>query len=332
MKIVVLFLLLLWCPSLSHAQDIVKMEYWVDNDPGFGAATNISGFTAASNITAYSFSLPANTAPGLHTIGVRSRDARNVWSHTRIFPVLVSASPNKASITKIEYFVDVDPGIDVSTPVTTAFDPQPDVANFVFPLSSGLSQGIHTIGIRSKNADNVWSMTNYFPVYVADSSHGVMTSLEYFWDADPGVGNATDTIFDLPVADLSTNIRFIRVPLDIGLGSHTLFIRSKESRNRWSHTNYAHNIQVTGTVDVQELAQQTGVQVYPNPFSRVLTVKSDSKQTVRYLVYDARGRVVLDTVVTGEAEFDTKDLSSGVYTLFVWSDQQKIYTCRLVKQ
>src|ERR1700737_1682220 len=96
------------------------------------------------------------------------------------------------NITAAEYFFDTDPGlgnggaIAVATPGTTV-TLNPSIS------TASLSQGFHSLSIRTKDASGVWSLYESRTIYLssAASNAGPIVSAEYFIDTDPGVGNGT---------------------------------------------------------------------------------------------------------------------------------------------
>ncbi|MBK7751844.1 MAG: hypothetical protein IPI41_04315 [Flavobacteriales bacterium] len=66
--------------SQSQNADIVRGEYWIDQDLGNGG--NIA-FTVVNDPEVNNLQLPINLAgydPGIHTIGIRTLDADGHWS------------------------------------------------------------------------------------------------------------------------------------------------------------------------------------------------------------------------------------------------------------
>jgi hypothetical protein len=251
---------------------------------------------------------------------------------TTLLLFLVSMAQAQTNIVKVEYWIDSDPGFDNATPVT-GFTSQPDLQfNFIIPAN--LALGIHTLGIRSKDSNDKWSHTNFYPVNIADSSHGAIVQVEYFWDTDPGFGNGTDSILSLPIVDITNGLFIDSVPMSFLVGSitHILFERSKDTRGRWSHTNYVDSTVVTGTVNVNELATLSGINVYPNPFTDALTINPKTNESARLILYDGNGRKVIDTFISEETKINTQSLSAGAYTLFVWTNKQLIYRTAIIKQ
>ncbi|MEO7312029.1 MAG: hypothetical protein ABIX01_16625 [Chitinophagaceae bacterium] len=219
--------------------NIVKAEYFFDTDPGFGNAINIP-VTPGVDIQNITFAAALDLLPaGLHSLFIRSKNAGGVWGVTnrQLLYKPGGNSGTPSNIVKAEYFFDTDPGFGsaINIPVT----PGADVQNIGFAAAlDTLSQGIHSLYIRSKNANGVWGITNRQVMYRANPASGVppanITNVEYFIDADPGIGNA------VPIAiNAAANLADFIAPINISglsVGSHKLYIRSRTSSG-WSITN-----------------------------------------------------------------------------------------------
>ena len=225
--------------ALSALPNVTKVEYFIDTDPGPGSATDVP-VTAGTDLSgvAFSVSLGSLTA-GFHQLGVRSRDANGTWSLTnrRTFyyePAALSALPN---VTKVEYFLDTDPGFGaaIDVPVTVATD----ISGIVFNVNiSALAAGFHQLGLRSRDANGKWSLTNQRTFYYEPAALNALpnvTKVEYFIDADPGFGSATD----VPVT-AATDISGVALAVPLAAlpaGFHALSVRSRDANGKWSLTN-----------------------------------------------------------------------------------------------
>ncbi len=235
-KIIAIIVCCCW-GAVSWAQpNINRVEYFFNTDPGFGNATNVP-ILASNNIDTGFVANIANLPLGLNSMYIRSRDANGKWSVTNRF-LFVRLSPvvTAPNINKAEYFIDTDPGFGNGTNVPVAASP--DIANIVVGVNlTGLSEGLHSLYVRSRDALGNWSVTNRF-LFVRSSipvAAPNITRAEYFFDTDPGFGNAIP-IPVTPGPDLST----IPVSLHIdslGEGLHSFFIRSQSATGRWSVTN-----------------------------------------------------------------------------------------------
>ncbi|MDZ7649733.1 MAG: hypothetical protein U5K54_22735 [Cytophagales bacterium] len=229
-----LFLLLFFCSTTLFAQTITRVEYFFDTDPGFGTATSIPVANAA-NIT-QGFIVPLGTvSEGFHSLYIRAKDNNGLWSLPVIHPVFVQLSAQSASVTplaRIEYFFDTDPGRGngIAIPITSAIN---ITQAFTIPLGT-VSEGFHSLYIRAKDNNGLWSLPVIHPVFVQNNAQSAPTPtlkrLEYFIDTDPGLGNATQVVLSASAATESLVINLSTVPD----GFHILHLRTQDVNGRWS--------------------------------------------------------------------------------------------------
>lgn len=258
MKSILTSLLLLCGVLTAAAQDpayppapvttaIAAAEYYIDTDPGFGngvaiatgTGVDLPGIVASLNTTGLS--------NGVHRLALRTRSAQGIWSLTLIQefvvdfdPAYAASPPAISNIIAGEYFIDTDPGFGNGIAIVTGSEQQ--LADVITSINTtGLSNGLHRLGLRTRNADGKWSLTNMQDLLVDDdfsyppapAAPGNITYAEYFFDTDPGFGNGT-SIALTPGVDLN-NINFAANTSSLADGPHTLFVRSFDD---WSITNY----------------------------------------------------------------------------------------------
>ena len=230
-------------PSLTiglAASNIVKAEYFFDTDPGFGLATNIA-ITAGADVQNVNFGADVSgLSVGVHSLYIRSRNANGVWSITNrqlLYKPVVTSTPANSNIVKAEYFFDTDPGFGLATNIPISAGA--DVQNINLEADiSGLSVGVHSLYIRSTNANGIWSITNrkllYKPTPASTLPPAAITQVEYFFDSDPGFGNAVPVVVNPAgiIADFNAPVNIS----GLAPGDHTLFFRSRTSSG-WSITN-----------------------------------------------------------------------------------------------
>ena len=217
--------------------NITKAEYFLDADPGFGAATDIAIATPAADVSGLAFTPSLSSLnTGFHQLGVRTRDANGTWSLTsrRAFyyePVATGTAPN---ITKAEYFLDADPGFGSATDVPVTAAPNLGGVAVTVPLGS-LSAGFHTLSVRSRDATGKWSLTSVRAFYYETSLAAApdVTKIEYYFDADPGFGSATDVPVPTPAPDLA-NFSFVADASALADGAHRVFFRTRDANGKWS--------------------------------------------------------------------------------------------------
>ena len=216
---------------LSFSQSISQIEYFFDNDPGFGNGNQLS-FSHSNNVT-LNFNLDISNLPaGVHSIFIRAKDDSNRWSlYTKKNIFIIAGHQAIPSITNVEYFWDTDPGFGNGTPVSISTGTSVD-QNFIIDITN-MSPGVHSLYIRAKDAYNNWSLYTKKNIFIIKGHAAVpdITELEYFFDTDPGFGAGTS----LPLtAGQNVDENFV-IPLT-GLtdGNHELYIRARDSYGNWS--------------------------------------------------------------------------------------------------
>ncbi|HRG94083.1 MAG TPA: hypothetical protein PLZ10_14095, partial [Chitinophagaceae bacterium] len=235
-------------PAPAAPLNLVKAEYFIDTDPGFGLATDIP-LTAAQDIPSLAASINTlSLTAGVHRLYVRTLNAEGEWSLSTVMPFVVDFDPAyptapaaPLNVVKAEYFIDTDPGFGLGTdiPLTAAVN----IASLAASINTGsLIIGSHRLYVRTLNAEGEWSLTavsqfvvDFDPAYpTAPPAPQFVTKMEYFIDTDPGFGAGTD----IPVTaatDISGFVAGINTNL-LTAGSHQLYIRTKNNEGRWSIT------------------------------------------------------------------------------------------------
>ena len=137
-----------------------------------------------------------------------------------------------------EYFIDQDPSPGKGIAIVGAAGDSINLKNFEIP-TNGLDLGSHTLGIRVKDSLGFWS-PNYctpFSILAGTSSNTGANKTkiikgEYFIDQDPSPGKG---IAIVGAEGDSINLNNFEIPTNgLGLGSHTLGIRVRDSLGFWS--------------------------------------------------------------------------------------------------
>jgi hypothetical protein len=229
------FLVLLLPYTFVFAQNINKLEYFIDADPGFGAGTDVP-ITANTSLTANINISVSSVSDGFHFLSIRAKDVNNNWGITAIRPfykeaISMVAIPN---IMALEYFIDADPGYGLATSVAVTAG-SPLTQNFTVTLPNTISEGFHFLSIRAKDANNKWSEAAVRPFYkeaISTASIPNITAMEYFIDNDPGYGLATSVAVTAG-SPMSQNFT-VALPNTVTDGFHFLSVRAKDANNKWS--------------------------------------------------------------------------------------------------
>ncbi len=157
--------------------------------------------------------------------------------------LLPSAAQAQPNITRIEYYLDVDPGFGNAT--TLSITPSADIQNAVISIDPAtLAMGVHRLFVRARDANGSWSLTNTwlfykpYPVPAAPPAPlppANLRKLEYYIDTDPGNGLAVPVAIQ-HITDLSDLLVSINVT-GLATGDHQLQVRSQDSSGAWSMVN-----------------------------------------------------------------------------------------------
>jgi hypothetical protein len=242
MKKYIYSLLAVFTVSLCSAQlSLSQAEYFWDTDPGEGNGTTITASDGSFNGAFEKIAIAGLGAPsvGLHKFCVRVMDNTGVWGPvvTNVVKVEATTTPTPVSLTQAEYFWDADPGEGSGTTLL-ATDGNFDSA-FEKVAVTGLgapSVGLHKFSIRVKDNQGVWGPVATNVIIVESTTTPTPMSLsqaEYFWDADPGEGNATtllatDGNFDSAYEKVA--VSGLNAP---SVGLHTFSVRVKDNQGVW---------------------------------------------------------------------------------------------------
>ena len=125
---------------------------------------------------------------------------------------------------RIEYFFDADPGYGQGT-ITGV-----KTGNNSLSVSvDNLSVGSHLMCVRVQDSKGVWSSTFTRAIYVMSDKPSTLSRMEYFFDSDPGYGNAT------AIAGAKDGEETYSLSLS-GLepGAHSIHLRGQDNQGNWS--------------------------------------------------------------------------------------------------
>ena len=243
--------------SSVQAQEIRKIEYFLNTDPGFGKATPVA-VTPATEVTS-SFQVNVNAlSRGFHHLYVRSlvdpytvtENGKTVtkggWSLTGVRTFYkedfsISGGP-LPDVVKGEYFTDADPGFGKGKNIPITAGQDLTQVGFAFDITS-LSEGFHNLYARFQDASGRWGHTYKRTFYKDNLTTNSSTPVniargEYFFDADPGFGKGKS----VPVATAAhlTNVAFTTDVTALEKGFHRLFVRFQDANGKWSLTSVRH--------------------------------------------------------------------------------------------
>lgn len=214
-------------------------EYFWDNDPGQGSAIVLLALDGNFNSALEQSIASDNTiTPGAHRLFVRVRGADNGWSalFTQVVQVSTPLNARSIAVQQGEFFFDSNPGEGNGTPLL-AFD-----GNWNAAFETGIASvsapavGDHLLYVRMRSADGIWSNEYKTVLHVSPSlplRAVAVEAGEFFFDNDPGEGNATamlafDGNFDNALEQAVTASGFS------DQGDHVLGVRVRGADNNWS--------------------------------------------------------------------------------------------------
>lgn len=151
-------------PTLYAQPNIIRAEYFINTDPGFGNGTEITLPEGTTNtLSNHPFSVStASLGTGIHQLFLRIKDANNHWSisnRTILYkaPVKAAVAP---TLVKAEYYIDGDPGFGNGIPVPIS--PTGVLTDGIIQVTvNGLSNGTHRLYLRMLDDAGKWSITNF---------------------------------------------------------------------------------------------------------------------------------------------------------------------------
>jgi PKD repeat protein len=221
--------------------DIVFAEYFFNDEPGLGNGLPLN--IAGGDSIYFATYLPVgNLAGGFHKLHIRVKDNLDKWSHLMgtdfyVYEPGLPISQKRPPLLAAEYFFNTDPGLGNGIPISVN---QSDSLDIAAGLSvAGLAQGFHHVFVRAMDSLMNWSLHASELFYVHDTTYHDLRqdsrkilAAEYFFNTDPGPGNAIPIDFS-PREDSISLERYFSVA-GLEPGSHDLFIRVKDDEGKWS--------------------------------------------------------------------------------------------------
>ena len=335
-------------PAQATLTDIVQGEYFVDTDPGLGAAISIP-FTAGSDINAAQVVVDiSGLSAGVHYVYTRFKNAAGQWSLNGVSAFFITAlnyaippHPAVGKMTAIEYFFDVDPGFGNGTLLSIA--PTDDLVDYQFSVDlTGLKMdSVHTLYVRALDG---WSMTtaaslelgHAVPVtwisFTGKREAGGAVLLEWKTALEQQVASyvvekSTDGVHFTaihsmaPTATVDANGHHLYSYRDLQATEQQVTYRikqvDKDGKSSYSSLITVHNVKGDGA----------GFYVINNPVQQSLKVYLDaSRQQGTLQVFDMNGRQLMQQAVRKQTvqQLDVSMLSAGTYIIrYVSGSQQE---------
>lgn len=153
---------------------------------------------------------------------------RNIVLYVLVFLCYLGISQN---ITGAEYFFNTDPGVGNGTSLMVNSNSGQLTQTFSIPTNS-LSDGFNSLYIRTENSDGNWSLYQRQTFYIKSFVSNNITTAEYFFNTDPGVGNGNTLSVDSNSGQLTQTFTVSTASLSEGF--HSFYLRTRDSGNNWS--------------------------------------------------------------------------------------------------
>jgi hypothetical protein len=316
-----IFTILFCCLINIGYSQIKKAEYFIDSDPGTELGIDIpvtQGFDVNETFSINTTGLDL----GIHKLFVRTKDINDVWSLFFYQTFLVHDFTDTTTPTQIvaaEYFFDSDPGTDDGTEIaiTPGFSINETLSILI---DTPITDGIHTLYIRTKDEDSRWSLFFKQTFLVHTFTNPVQTQInkaEYFIDTDPGVGLGTE----FSITNGFNVDETIAIPTT-GLTEdyHYLHIRVRDENGVWSLYEVIEFL-VTEALGVEdELLRLT--KIYPVPASDYITVESEQLNIESISFMDIYGKTIKSIDVDNPINIiDISNFAEGIYFISIRSDK-----------
>ncbi len=219
----------------TSAQNITQVEYFLDENAGFGKNTVVNVTPSAD--AAFPITVNANGAvPGFHKFYLRTKDSDGKWSQTSRRTIEILKSEAKQIVINGEYFFDEDPGFGAGISITVSPQDSVIMQNFK-AVATGLTPGFHKMYLRLKDNYGNWGITVRQNMEIIKSDSSYISLVEYFFDQDPGFGNCATVTFATPAQDgtFSFTIPKSQIPANY----NNFYLRVRDSSNyNWSLTKW----------------------------------------------------------------------------------------------
>jgi len=337
-----------YSPAPSAPPQVNDIEWFIDNDPGFGNGTPLS-HTSAPDIASLTATIPLTSiSHGIHHIFIRSKDASGSWSLTaagtfeNLHPAYTPNSPAPPPITQLEIFFDNDPGFGNGTKQTVTA--ATDISNLTLTLGiDTLSKGPHQLFIRTQGSLTASAgFANDVPLpltwlyakgeIIDGQSHLSWATAEEHNTKNFEIEHSQDghvytTIGATPAAGNSAQPKeYAWIHTTPATGANYYRIKQVDLDNKFTYSRIIpllYNPSLTQTIAV------------PNPFSSILTVVLATPADRSTLaIYNTAGVPLVKNQLpdgTRQQNLDLSAFPAGVYFLQLQSGAHQ-ETLRLVKK
>ncbi|MDO7173630.1 T9SS type A sorting domain-containing protein [Mariniflexile sp. AS56] len=135
------------------------------------------------------------------------------------------------TISSAEYFFNTDPGVGNGVILAVNSNTGQLIQTFSIPITS-LTDGFNSLYVRTFNSSGKWSLYDRERFYIKRFITTNITSAEYFYNTDPGIGNGTALTVNSNTGQLTQTYSIPITGLADGLNN--LYVRTLSSNGDWS--------------------------------------------------------------------------------------------------
>ncbi len=166
-----------------------------------------------------------------------------------------------------------------------------------------------------------------------------LVDAEYFYGNDPGFGNG----IKLKLNNVNQNY-YDTVPFPTNFDGSILWIRTKNSNGKWSHTNFYSGYQSYDVITIcSSLTQGTtidgintttgiyrsrqelsSITIFPNPSQGTFTIQSSQPIKENIQIFNALGVPIQTLSAKGQTNVQISGLTSGLYLVQIGKYKQKV--------
>ena len=294
-----------------------------DNSPakGKGLSGTDIGMFGGSN----PFVLGGVSTPYISELDIDPAGSTNRNINYKLKAFARNFSQATPGFSRIEYFIDTDPGKGKGTNILLVQGGNSVDADASIDIS-GVAEGVHIVYFRAVDSQGLWSTTYSRPFYkmpklLEKPANTTMTAAEYFIDTDPGPGKGKAITLANSGTDITQEFDMDTTGLD-RTKKHTLYVRVKDNTGRWS-VEQSVEFELTpnsAVTSIDDLIKGGKFKVYPNPTVNWLQVDFGTapKSAATLIVRDVQGKVLHKQVAqanTRTQRIQVKGFTPGLYYL-----------------
>lgn len=230
---------LFYVPDTKTISPISGAEYFYDDlgQPGTGIAVEAAGSMETGLATITDTQVDAPSEAGFHRLFFRFKDSDNTWGIPRGFSVYQPEERVLSKINQLEYFSGNRPAFGAGNVIDV--EPSATLTEQLDISLDGFQTGFNRFYFRLKDESGTWgnytSRLVFIPKALTESQN--ITDVEYFFSGakHPSDGQGMDL---QPVTltgfyDSTTVDARALVTLTQSIGSHAIYVRTKDATEQW---------------------------------------------------------------------------------------------------